>query len=352
MFDFSSRENLISSLQKSLETKKFTVKEKNRIKGVIIGLQDNIISRSQAEELLSEFSEKQKSALRRLELAFGKSESLDNDLKIDVQLTSLKNFRKMLPYKMAGMYGIVKMPIIPIFKNLVFSNPKVLTEAGIKVLHFSGTDLEGYVVLDQQAIFLVDYEAYNKFYLEDSEKTFEQKMKSYEEQMSAWEQAHKDWKKSVRIYEKAFSEHDTNLKKYQEDLKKYQEDLNAYENYLESKRRFKKGDSEEIPLRVRKPKPPVQPVLPEQPKLFSLKKPEKPKKMPDFSVDSVVDVVEELLIAAAKELGRQYVLVSDRFVRNPRNPSQLCFWIAEKSKIQFLERKNGRLLVKNWGFPF
>ena len=432
--DFTSRKKLLATLAADLETLESELAETksaslrvasnkkkydgylvaaNTIRGVINGLEEKVMNRAEAEKLLAK-------AYRSAAASFGietslaaapkvnegftvklyeeddieKEEGVDtfvkkdgsserDDTQIAEQISNLRLYRKNLPTTIKGVYSVAHVPIIPIFKNLAISTPAALKEAGFKTLHFSGDDLEGYVVMDNQAILLLDYAKYNKQFLAES-------MEDYEEELADYKEAYKEWKAKYSAWEEAREAYDEELEAYQKALVKYNSQLKAYQEYeklkaaypklrqdfIKQMNLFKQGKRKDEPVAPKLVKPvkvPTKPEAPvEPPEEFDVAKPIRPKKPTDFDTDSLSDVVNDVLKELAENTNAEYVLVSDKYLRNPRAGSHkktdgdvkkdkggsgsgqeiLCFWIAEKWKMRNLERKFGHVVVEDWGFPF
>ena len=377
----------------------------NIIKGVINGIEERTIKKSEVERLL-------KQAYARAKVSFGleiaqpqTTESSDDfeveddikvakkqkgvdtfvkdtddedhdDTQITHQLAELRNAKQKLPTKIKGTYAVARAPIIPIFENLALSNPEVMREAGFKTVHLSGKDLEGYVILSDQTVLVVDYAKYNKQYREEAEESYEIAEEKYKKSLASWKEQYNDWQEAEEVYQDAKEAYDKALLKVQAQLEaydKYQSALVAYEkarsDYQDKLKLYKQGKAEKpvMPKPVAKVNKPKTLVKPEQPAPFKVPKPIRPKKPVDFNTEDLSTVVMAILDEVADNTNAEYTLMSDKPMRSLRmttkgesidskslgnNAGLIYFWIAEKWKYKNLERKFGRVVVENWAFPF
>ena len=302
-----------------------------------------------------------------------------DDTRISNQLADLRKAKQKLPTKIKGTYAVAHAPVIPIFENLAMSNPEVMREAGFKTVHLSGNDLEGYVILSDQTILVVDYTKYNKQYREEAEGEYEASGAKYQKALVAWKEQYNDWKEESDSYDENLEEYEKALVKYNkqsEAYAKYVAALQVFEadraKYAENIKLFKAGKLTTKPIapkpiaKVIKPagKEPIKPV---QPTEFKVPKPIKPKKPVDFDTEDLSTVVMEILDEVAEHTNADYMLMSDKPMRSLRmstkgestdkkalgnNAGLVYFWVAEKWKYKNLERKFGRVVVEDWGFPF
>jgi tetratricopeptide (TPR) repeat protein len=412
--DFSKRHKLVETLEKDVASMMLQIEKtkaaslrvpsnkrkfdgflvaSNMVRGVLNGLSESTISKSEASKNLKEAYAKAKAAhaitisahVENNAAAAANNNGDDIDIEIDDgteytevedresgvdsynkddvklanQISNLKLYRKNLPSKIKGTYSVAHLPIIPIFKNIKLSNPSVLKSAGFKTIHFSGDDLEGYVVIDKQAILLIDYDKYNKEFLKASEEEYEAEMEAYKEDFA-------EWKSKLAAHEEALEQHEQAL----EEMDEYYEEKKVYDEYLKkvaNRNKLREKFEAEMELYKEgklktKPVPPPRiaevkkPVKPKDPGTFEseflVPRPKRPLKPTDFDSSDFIEVVSSLLEELNEELNVDYVLVAETHKRNPKNPNLLCFWIAEKWKIKNLERKVGRVNVADWGFTF
>lgn len=342
----------------------------NNIKGVISGIENGAISKDKCKEiLLAAYTQSEVSTSKSTESSFkvslynGENEEReagvdtlvvdDDDTKVKNQLANLRTYRKNIPTSIKGVYSISKAPIIPLWNNFNLNNNKALNDAGFKTIHFSGDDLSGYVVLAEQTILLLDYDKYNKRHIESSKEEYEEDMQNYKMKVALLK----------KKYAEALKEYETNLKAYDKNQEKveYNNELQRVHERDLTLFKAKKGPKPDKP-KLKRVALLTYPMHPDANPMFK-EKPVMPKKPVNFDKDSLSDVVTDILEQLSQNSSAKYVLMSDKYIKNPnskattditKNPGTgiVCFWIAEKWKVANLERKFNRVKVNDWNFAF
>lgn len=247
------------------------------------------------------------------------------------QLDHLREFRKVLPNKMAHTYSVVEMPIIPIYGDYRLSNPEVLKKAGFDCVRFSSEDLEGYVVLKKQSVLMIDYQRYLKSHEESIQEDLEIADTEYRKALAKWKLKKKEWDERHAEYEAKMAE--------------YEEALDKFNSRLEKWNKTPEGQ--------RKAKPTMKLKPPAEIEEFEIPRPPRPKAAKPLAKDELDQLAEMILNKLNQHLSNKVALVSEHGVANVKNPQIMCYWISEQWKINALQKVFGSgATAEEWGFPF
>lgn len=427
--DFSSKKLLIKSLSTAIEeienkmavTKSFSLRNNNNrtkysgyliaantLKGVISGVKSSELKRVEAKDMIQAAFKREKNAdtldtvgnkasyaitsmvapaskrVFKAEKSASDIEAtsitntptnLDPDEEIKDRVKNLKSYKKDLPASINGTFSVVYVPVVPLFKNLAISNSKILNEAGFKTIHFAGSDLEGYVVIDKQAILLFDYDKYNKVHLADAEEIYEEAIEQFDSDLEDWNLRYKAWKQKRVTFDSEMVDYEDQMHEYHTKISVYQKLLaehkktKAHANYVarvtkehkiavESYENSHTKDEEKPELKLThnrtdfKKREPEAPVKPNEPPVKFTPKPSRPEKPKAFNTGNLSDIVNKLLLEFNEEMSVSYELASDQFKINPNNSKLHCFWLVEKWKMKNLTKHFGKVSIANWGFTF
>lgn len=360
------------SMRHEVNKKKFELlsSASNTLKGVIRGIDDKSIAKQEAMDLtasayqkinrffMHEYKVESANTQNKLSQSdaekelFHSPEELKEKARLAKQqnqsdkianhILDLRDFKMKLPTKVKGYYTVAKMPVVPMFKNPIISNNiEVLRDAGFKPYSYSGKQLEGYAILADQAILIVDFEAYAADNRAEKEDEFSELMEAYRSELKAW----KEDKESHEARKQQL------ISDYNDEYDEWLSRREAYQTYAErlkkkpSLAKFKAPEDPGAP-----PKTLDQAVLDKE---FDMPKPKQPKIEPldiEDSYDIATKIVEEL----SARTNEDYVLMSQHYVLNPRalNGKHICFWIIEKWKVSRLSKSYQNVNVNSWSFPF
>lgn len=136
-----------------------------------------------------EFSVDEKVSTKTVEPTLKQSDNTER------MLAQIRGLRSKLPSSLGqSLFKIVYLPIVPIFSNFNLADPKLLNAAGFKTFHL-GSELDGYPVLADQAILIIDYDKVDQLQMslekediDERRPEHKQALKEYKEKLAAWEE--------------------------------------------------------------------------------------------------------------------------------------------------------------------
>lgn len=301
-----------------------------------------------------------------LQLAKNKEAYDRRTSQITTQFSAIRRLRDKLPSDLGNaLYKIVYLPVVAIFPNKNFSDNRTLEKAGFRTYHFPGDEMQGYPVIADQAILMIDFEKFNQMYAAAKKEASADAYADHKDALAAWRAANKEWEakrdaqnEAVEEWQAAADKQASKVRRFEAYLEASKIYAEAFEKYQKELAQFKAGKISKAPTKPNKPIPVMKPKeLPPQPEAFDEEanpRPERPKSMSrNFSVslDDMSDVVIELAKDLRELLNVDYVLMSADHRSNSKNGSVICFWLAERWKYKKLE-KIARVSVQSWNFAF
>lgn len=272
------------------------------------------------------------------------------DARIAAQLSHVKSKRDELPTDLGeDLHRIVYAPVVAIFGNRKQSDPKALNAAGFKTYHMQDRVLKDYPIIANQAIFMVDMDKLQKAHQDSS---MEKRRVNHSENIKEWEDQIASHKKKEEARLKAIEDFEVAQEKYVKQIQEYKEYKVAEKAYLEkAQNKVSKFSVIGKPMPVAEPVKPT--VLPDSfyEPILEPKKPSAGKRKFDVNHEELTEVVVAIT-EDLRELGIDYTLMSVTGKKNPRNPSLLCFWLAETWKYKKLGTLGNRVSLNSWNFAF